>query len=343
MKNLVFILALVNLFTQSFAEQKILELRGQWKFSVGDHKEWANTNYDDADWETIRVPSTWEDQGFYGYDGFAWYRKSIVIPEQYKASSFILYLGYIDDADEVYVNGQLVGFSGGLPPKYSTAYNSMRKYEIPNTVLNFDKPNIIAVRVYDATMGGGIVSGETALYIDDNPFPMEISLKGMWKFKTDDNPDYSNPAFNDTRWRSIYAPKYWEEQGYRDYDGYAWYRKSFNVTKSYENDRIVVVLGKIDDFDEVYLNGNLISVKRVEDYDNGSDRYSQLRAYYISGKLLIPNKTNIIAVRVLDRGGDGGIYEGPLGIVKQKDFINFWRMKKQGSGNKFHVSIDIEN
>jgi hypothetical protein len=328
MKKYIISFALIYIISNAYADEKVLNLQGRWKFSVGDNKEWAKENIDDNDWETIRVPSTWEDQGFYGYDGFAWYRTTFSIPDEYKNKSFILYLGYIDDADEVYLNGQLIGFTGSLPPKFSTAYNSFRKYEIPTNILHQDKPNVLAVRVYDVTMGGGIVGGEVALYMDENPFPLEFNLRGIWKFKPGDETEYSAASFDDSKWRKISVPKKWEDQGYRDLDGYAWYRKEFFVSKSYENERIVVVLGKIDDFDEVYLNGELISVKKIEDYDQGNTRYGEFRAYYVSGKLLIPNKNNVIAVRVLDTGGDGGIYEGPVGIVKQKDFINYWRNKK---------------
>jgi len=47
--------------------------------------------------------------------------------------------------------------------------------------------------------------------------------------------------------------------------------------------------------------------------------------------LLKKNQSNVIAVRVLDTGGDGGIYEGPVGIISQTKYIEYWRkMKKSG-------------
>jgi sialate O-acetylesterase len=39
----------------------------------------------------------------------------------------------------------------------------------------------------------------------------------------------------------------------------------------------------------------------------------------------------IVAVRVLDTGGLGGIYEGPVGILTQTRYIEYWkRIKKTG-------------
>jgi sialate O-acetylesterase len=91
------------------------------------------------------------------------------------------------------------------------------------------------------------------------------------------------------------------------------------------------MLGKIDDYDEAYLNGTYIGpLKKISEYvsiDDGN-RYGELRVYYVDGKLLQPNKYNVIAVRVYDKGGFGGIYEGPVGILKLKEFLKYSRTKK---------------
>ncbi len=33
-------------------------------------------DFDDSKWDKITVPSSWENQGFRGYNGYAWYRVS---------------------------------------------------------------------------------------------------------------------------------------------------------------------------------------------------------------------------------------------------------------------------
>jgi len=311
---------------------RVLDLKGKWKFSIGDNINWSKENFKDADWESISVPSPWEDQGFYGYDGYAWYRKSFTLPAiNNDNKELYLYLGYVDDVDEVYVNGNLVGSTGSFPPNFSTAYNAFRKYYLPKEFLRFGKNNVISVRVYDAQLAGGIVSGEVGIYVESNPIPFEYNFQGSWKFKTGDNMDYKEPLFNDNNWHLINVPKAWEDQGYNDYDGYAWYRKKFFVSGQYANEKVVILLGKIDDYDEVYLNGSYIGpIKKISEYidDDDNNRWSELRVYYIDGKLLQSNKNNVLAVRVYDKGGFGGIYEGPVGILKLKEFLNYWRSKK---------------
>ncbi|HKJ43523.1 MAG TPA: beta galactosidase jelly roll domain-containing protein, partial [Sunxiuqinia sp.] len=140
-------------------EPDIRDLRGLWKFRIGDHLEWASPQYDDSDWGDIRVPARWENEGFRGYDGFAWYRTSIVLPASMEQKSIVLELGYIDDADEVYFNGVKIGQTGSFPPNFSTAYTALRKYQVPNDLVHYGQKNLISVRVYDAMLDGGIVSG----------------------------------------------------------------------------------------------------------------------------------------------------------------------------------------
>ena len=116
--------------------KQIVNLEGNWKFNIGDENWWKDENFNDSKWESLKVPGAWEDQGFHGYNGYAWYRKSFTIPDRYKGKTLYLYLGYVDDADETYLNGHLIGTGGKLPPNFETAYNLFRKYPLPAEFFN---------------------------------------------------------------------------------------------------------------------------------------------------------------------------------------------------------------
>src|SRR6187399_729509 len=63
--------------TQVSAQDKwlrLIDLSGKWKFSIGDKSAWSDPSFNDGSWENISVPSKWEDEGFNGYNGYAWYR-----------------------------------------------------------------------------------------------------------------------------------------------------------------------------------------------------------------------------------------------------------------------------
>ena len=99
---------------------------------------------------------------------------------------------------------------------------------------------------------------------------------------------------------------------------------------------MVLLMGKIDDIDQVFINGILVGstgnfpAKKWDDVYAG-DAWIAFRGYYIPDGVLKKNQTNVIAVRVLDTGGTGGIYEGPVGIISQAKYIEYWRkIKKSG-------------
>ncbi len=334
--------ALILLFSQpgkaNPAEDNLVLLKnltGRWQFSIGINNEWISPKFDDSKWESIHVPAPWEDEGFNGYNGYAFYRKNIEIPAAYKDRMLYLNMGYIDDVDEVYLNGHKIGASGSFPPNYNTAYNAERIYYIPAEDINFDGSNIIAVKVYDSYDQGGIVSGDIGLYGGKTSVNLDLNLQSLWKFQTGDDPGRKEPDFDDSSWPEIFVPAKWEDQGYRDYDGYAWYRKKFTY-KSTNDEKMVLLMGKIDDIDQVFINGILIGSTGTFPARKWDDVYAgnawlAFRGYYIPEGLLKKNQTNVIAVRVLDTGGNGGIYEGPVGIISQAKYIEYWRnIKKSG-------------
>ncbi len=305
---------------------KDLEFRfsaaGYWKFNIGDNMQWKEPAYEDNKWTQIRVPADWENEGFHGYDGYAWYRYHFDGRKLNAEDINFLLLGFIDDVDETYLNGQLVGKSGLLPPRFRTAYNAVRKYLLPNEAVNFKGENVLAVRVYDEVANGGIVDGNIGFYSSKNSSGSYLlqNLQGVWKFTTSDKPYFYNTDLDDRNWENVLAPAFWDNFGYRGLDGIAWYRKYFSLSFKPQSDKTYYLLmGKIDDFDETYLNGKKIGFTKDFRPLGQSNSYREVRIYEIPAGLLDDGGTNLVAVRVTDIGVEGGIYEGPLGIVEAAD------------------------
>jgi len=312
--------------------KQLVDLSGTWKFTVGDDPGWASASFNDDNWEEIKVPSSWENQGFHGYDGYAWYRNTFEISGKHKEDIMYLFLGFVDDVDQVFINGRQVGYSGSFPPKYRTAYDFSRKYPIPPEVLNFNNKNTIAVRVYDDELEGGILRSDIGIgiFTPEYSFQNGINLTGTWKFKIGDNPEWKYNNLNDGKWVDIIVPGYWENQGFPDYDGFAWYRKSVFIPEKYSKDKLILVLGKIDDLDEVYVNGKLVGSTGNMNAGDLGDYYMKLRGYYLSAENLKYGEINLIAVRVYDGFRDGGIYEGPVTIIPQKEYTRYWNRLRNG-------------
>jgi len=310
--------------------ERVLDLRGHWKFEIGDEQEWADPNYDDSDWDKLFVPAHWENEGFPGYDGFAWYRRSFNYENDFDEPNLYLRIGYIDDCDEVYFNGHLIGYRGIFPPNSQTAFPEERIYYVPKDYLNKTGDNTIAVRVYDIYQAGGIAKGEIGLYLRNSFLKPDISLSGIWKFTTGDNLDWQAIDYPDNNWENVHVPGLWANLGLKDYDGFGWYRTEFRLGSEFKDERLILLLGKIDDLDEVYLNGKKIGKtgRIYSDPDRiylDSDAYLENRAYTIPPKTLEFNTTNVIAVRVYDGLLHGGIYDGPIGIVTQRHYVEWQR------------------
>jgi sialate O-acetylesterase len=313
---------------------RIIDLRGMWKFSIGDEEIWKSPDYNDVDWEEMFVPSSWEDEGYPGYEGYAWYRKRVTLKSEHRNKHLYLNLGFIDDIDEVYVNGHFVGFSGSFPPHYFTAYHLERKYSVPEKYWNFDGENVIAVRVFNAELSGGILRGQIGIYKLDFQIPLEISLEGNWKFSPGDDPERKEADFDDWDWVSVLVPAAWETQGFRNYDGFAWYRKKFIIPEKYRNEKLILLMGKIDDIDQTYLNGNLVG--ETGDLDGISlfvdNEWLENRAYRLTNSFINYGSYNYLAVRIWDGLVTGGIYQGPIGIVTQENYQKWEEKPKKEKG-----------
>jgi hypothetical protein len=134
---------------------------------------------------------------------------------------------------------------------------------------------------------------------------LDINLQGKWKFTTGDNLNYKNNNFVDHGWNEIFVPSYWENQGYNHYDGYAWYRKTFVMDKNLPGETLILMLGKIDDIDELYINGKLVGNTGFFNLTHSfQETWKERRGYYFPKSLLNQNGKNTIAVRVFDYGGE---------------------------------------
>ncbi len=115
---------------------------------------------------------------------------------------------------------------------------------------------------------------------------------------------FSTAGLDDTRWPKMNVPQLWEQQGIGELDGVVWLRKTIELSAEDINGKALLTLGKIDDDDITYING--IKVGSTSQWD-------AVRSYTVEKGILQPGR-NVIAVRVVDHGGGGGIYGDAAGL-----------------------------
>jgi hypothetical protein len=144
-----------------------VELTWPWRFHTGDNMAWVQPGFDDSTWDAMDltlpqgskdpylgstgfVPG-WTMRGYAGYTGYAWYRMRVNVQENDANSSksdLALKMPVdVDDAYQVYVNGQLVGDFGRFSAHGVTSYLTLpRAFTLPANLST--GPMTIAIRVW---------------------------------------------------------------------------------------------------------------------------------------------------------------------------------------------------
>lgn len=99
-------------------------------------------------------------------------------------------------------------------------------------------------------------------------------------------------------WKPMALPVLWEEAGEPDLNGVVWFRKSFELPASAAGVPAELQLGMVDDVDTTWVNGVKVGF---------TFGYNVQRKYQVPAGVL-KSGSNVIAVRVLDMGGGGGIW-----------------------------------
>jgi sialate O-acetylesterase len=112
---------------------------------------------------------------------------------------------------------------------------------------------------------------------------------------------WADPSFDDGGWKAMKLPTSWEQAGLPDYDGIVWFRRVVEVPAAWAGKDLRLHLGPIDDRDTTWVNGTKVG---------GLDVFNAPRDYKVPASAVKGGKL-VIAVRVLDTGGTGGIYGHP--------------------------------
>jgi sialate O-acetylesterase len=137
---------------------------------------------------------------------------------------------------------------------------------------------------------------------EDKAFHKDPGNKGIKK-------RWHRADFDDGAWPVMDLPRSWESTGL-DIDGAVWFRRRVEVPKEWKGKALTLSLGPIDDFDTTYFNGTAIGGIGAED-PNAS---ATPRVYTVPGAL-VKAGANLIAVRVFDRFGLGGLVGSPAQLT----------------------------
>ncbi len=134
---------------------------------------------------------------------------------------------------------------------------------------------------------------------------------------------WAEVGYDDSSWESCRFPDFLQFQGFPSTVGYFWVRKTIDIPASCAGKKLHIKLGSVDDNNYTYFNG--VELGHVELCTSFSE-------YDVPAELVKAGKA-VIAVRVMDTGGMGGILgdpesmvvEGPDGVVAS--LAGEWKFK----------------
>ncbi|UPK67387.1 sialate O-acetylesterase [Chitinophaga filiformis] len=130
--------------------------------------------YNDADWTSVEMPKLIKDFRAGSYEGVAWLRKKMILPDSFLQKNLTINLGHPEMNYSLYFNGQEIC-------KNVWNANPSHAYTIPARLVKSGE-NTIAVRIAMLWGGGGLNPADD-IYITAGA--ARVSLAGKWLYKED--------------------------------------------------------------------------------------------------------------------------------------------------------------
>lgn len=115
-----------------------------------------------------------------------------------------------------------------------------------------------------------------------------------------DEQTWANATLNDSEWKTMNMPGDWEWGGLPTLDGVVWFRQEIVIPDGSNHQKMVLYIDSVADNDSTFINGQLV----------GSTKGGKARAYAIPDGLLKSGR-NVVAIRVTDTDGSGGLMGRP--------------------------------
>lgn len=168
-------------------------------------------------------------------------------------------------------------------------------------------------KTHQRLYGGGLEESLT--------HPRELARLVHWRFRTDPQDEgekagWQQPDVDDSGWAEATSLTFWEQQGWKDYDGVAWYRCLLRAPGDWEaHRRLQLLFGAVDESFHLYIDGALVHESRF-DAAADPDLWKKPRMVDVTAALR-PGMHHTLAVRVHDSGGAGGLWKPVLVVYEE--------------------------
>ncbi len=120
-------------------------------------------------------------------EGVVWFRAVVVVPRGWEDQPCEIFVEAVDDARQVFINGQAVGSLGTFPPEYRSGLGQSSRLAIPPGTLLAGEANVVAIRVFNYFGRRGFNVAAPVLFGPDSA----LRLAGMWQAVTEDDAQFA--------------------------------------------------------------------------------------------------------------------------------------------------------
>ena len=215
---------------------------------------------------------------------------------------------------------------GGTPAEAWTPIDTLE------AAPEFYKARLDSLQEYDLS------DEEAKAAIDEAQAKHEAFVELAWREDIGEASGWANADFDDSAWPEVELPGYVDgELG--SFNGIVWLRRAFELEGDAGEGELL--LGRIDDFDTVYINGHRVGKTSV---DQGDGRRI-VRKYDVAEGVLRPGK-NVIAIALMDVRSSGGVtpdgrpFELHAGSAQTVDLSGMWKYKV-GFNDRDHGGVPL--
>ncbi|MBD3293334.1 MAG: DUF4838 domain-containing protein [Armatimonadia bacterium] len=193
----------------------------------------------------------------------------------------------------------------------------------------------------------------------------------QWRFRKDPEDIgvaeewFAAEAVEPDAWQPTEIGVFWGDTEVGDYQGYGWYRTSFEMPAQWEHETVALSFGAVDEQAWIYLNGELVGEHTLQSESKDIEGFSIGDLWNVPFTIEVPveevklGEANSLVVRVHNEVGAGGIWGGvyvqppsdPLFVstdelpdgVKWEPGVDYtdFRMTRIGSG-RVDVTVDAD-
>ena len=137
---LILLLSLFNFTSCKEDQNNRIYLDSNWKYSIeGEKIEYRPISFDKFATLNRLLPER---------KGYIWLKTNFYIPSSLKTKELALYMGIIEIADEIYINGHYLGKTGFFPPIEFSEGSNPSAFLISKDFIKYDTQNTLLIKIW---------------------------------------------------------------------------------------------------------------------------------------------------------------------------------------------------